>query len=85
MLHVAVTRNLLKMAKFKQDIIKKIKEDPELFAIVASKSQVNPGALHMALHRNGKAINQYSVVRSVAEYLKVSPEDLVEETTELQK
>lgn len=67
------------MAKFKTEVLDKIKSDPDLFALVAKASNCSPGSLHAMISRNGKMLNQYSVVTAVAEYLKTQPGELVAE------
>jgi hypothetical protein len=67
------------MAKFKQEVIEAIKADADLFALVAKEMDIKPTSVHENLKRNGKSLNQYSVIAAVAKYLKKKPSDLVEE------
>lgn len=67
------------MAKFKTEVLEKIKSDPDLFAAVAKELNIKPTSLPQTLDRNGNSINQYSVVALVASHLGQDPEDLVEE------
>ena len=67
------------MAKFKQEVIDKIKADSGLYAIVSVAAGVKPTSLPVILDRNGRTLNQYQVVASVAEYLGKNPSELVEE------
>lgn len=70
------------MAKFKREILDKIKSDPDLFAAVAKKMDIKPTTLASNIDRNGNSLNQYSIVTLVAEYLDVKPEDLLEEESQ---
>lgn len=70
------------MAKFKQEILDKIKSDADLFAAVAKEMEIKPQSLASGIDRNGAAINQYSVVKVVADYLKCDPEELLENEQE---
>lgn len=67
------------MAKFKQEILEKIKADPKLFIAVAEEMGIKPQSLAANIDRNGTTLNQYSVVTVVASYLKMDANDLVEE------
>lgn len=67
------------MAKFKTEILQKIKDDPYLFASVCKALDIKPVSLPVTIDRNANSINQYSIVKLVADYLKMDPEDLVEE------
>lgn len=67
------------MAKFKQEILDKIKTDPDLFAAVAKAMRLKPQSLASTIDRNGSTLNQYSVVTVVASHLKMEPDDLLEE------
>lgn len=68
------------MAKvFKAEVLDEIKSDPELFALVAKEMEVKPVSLVQIIYRNGNNINQYSIVKLVADYLGRIPEDLLEE------
>ena len=69
------------MAKFKIEVLQKIKYDPDLFAAVSKALDVKPVSLPQTLERNGNTINQYSIVKLVADYLNENPEDLLEEDT----
>lgn len=70
------------MAKFKQEVLNKIKTDPDLFAAVAKKMDIKPVTLAATIDRNGNNINQYSIVTLVASHLGRTPEELLEEETE---
>jgi hypothetical protein len=65
------------MAKLKQAIINKIKTDPDLFAVVAKAMGVLPASLAANIDRNGKAVNQYNVVKAIADFLGESPEKIL--------
>lgn len=67
------------MAKFKQEVINKIKADTELYAVVVEATGVQPASLPIILNRNGRTLNQYHVVAKVAEYLGQEPSELIEE------
>lgn len=73
------------MAKFKQEVLAKIKSDPDLFAVVATKMKVKPVSLASMIDRNGNALNQYGVVKVVADYLKKDPAELLEEESEVKE
>ncbi len=66
------------MAKFKQEVLEKIKADADLFAVVAKEMGIKPTSLAAVLDRNGSTLNQYSVVKCVSAYLKSDPEELLE-------
>jgi hypothetical protein len=68
------------MARFKQEVLEKIKSDPDLFAEVSKVLGVNPASLHMVIHRNGNKLNQFVVVKAVSDYLRVPAETLIEHT-----
>jgi hypothetical protein len=65
------------MAKFKTEVIDKIKADARLYAVVSEAAGVQPASLPIILNRNGRTLNQYSVVAAVANYLGVNTEDIV--------
>lgn len=66
------------MAKFKQEILEKIKSDPDLFILVAKALGVKPVSLPQTIDRNGTSLNQYSIVTLVASHLGVEPDEIVE-------
>lgn len=66
------------MAKFKQEILEKIKSDPDLFILVAKALGVKPVSLPQTIDRNGTSLNQYSIVTLVASHLGVDPDEIVE-------
>lgn len=71
------------MAKvFKPEVLENMKSDADLFALVAKEMDVKPSSLIQIIYRNGNNINQYSIVRLVADYMKKDPEDLLEEEIE---
>lgn len=70
------------MAKFKKEILDKIKSNTDLFAAVAKKMGIKPTTLAATIDRNGNNINQYSIVTLVAEFLDAKPEDLLEKAKE---
>lgn len=65
------------MSKFKQEILDKIKSDPDLFTIVTKALKIKPTSMEQTINRNGVTLNQYGIVKAVADYLKKKPEDLV--------
>lgn len=67
------------MAKFKKEILDKIKTDPDLYTLVVKAMEIQPSSLGVILERNGKTLNQYSVVKVVADYLKKDPSEILEE------
>jgi hypothetical protein len=69
------------MAKFKQEVLDKIRDDADLFAAVAKELKIRPVSLPQTLLRNGASLNQYSVITLVADYLDKKPADLLEEDT----
>lgn len=73
------------MAKFKQEILKKIKSSPDLFAAVANEMKVKPVSLAAIVDRNGNSLNQYSVVKVVADHLKMDPAELLEDESEIKE
>lgn len=70
------------MAKFKKEVLDCIKADPDLFSLVAKEMDIKPTSMIQTIDRNSTTLNQYSVVKAVADYLKKDPSDLVEEETE---
>lgn len=71
------------MAKFKKEILEQIKTDPDLFTLVTKALGIKPTSLQQTIDRNGKTINQYGIVKAVADYLKKKPEDLLEKVKEV--
>lgn len=69
------------MAKFKKSILDKIKTDPDLFAVVAKAMGIKPITLASTIGRNGNSLNQYNVVKAVADRLKTAPDKLLEKET----
>lgn len=67
------------MAKFKQEILDKIKSDTDLFYEVTKALKIKPSSMSVTLDRNGTSLNQYSIVILVASHLGMDPKDLVEE------
>lgn len=72
----------MNMARLKKKIIEEIKNDPDLFALVAKTMKIRPASLNQTLERNGNTLNQYSVVKVIAEFLKKNPKDVMEESKE---
>lgn len=66
------------MAKFKQTIIDRIKDDPDLFAVVAKAMKVKPVTLASTIDRNGATLNQYHVVKAVADFMGKEPDTLLQ-------
>ena len=73
------------MTKFKQEVLRKMKTDPYLFAAVANEMKVMPTSLPMIIDRNGNSLNQYSIVTLVASHLGLEPDELVEEKSKEDK
>lgn len=71
------------MSKFKQEVLEKMKTDPDLFAALCKATNVKPTALTQTINRNGNAINQYHIVALVAAHLKKKPEDLLEKPSKV--
>lgn len=69
------------MSKFNQKTLDEIVNDPDLFALVCKLMDVKPVSLPLLLKRNGNNLNQYSVIKAVADYKKCDPEELLEKTT----
>lgn len=73
------------MAKFKQEVLETMKSDPLLFAVVAKALRIKPASLPVTIERNGNTLNQYSIVKLVANHLGRNPEDLLEEEVAVAK
>lgn len=73
------------MAKFKKEVLTKMKNDPELFTLLLKTLGLKPSSLPVTIERNGSTINQYYIVKLVAEYLDSKPEDLLEEETPIKE
>ena len=67
------------MTKFKQEIIELMLNDPRLFALICEAKAVKPSNLGIVIRRNGNSINQYGIVKIVADYLGRDPDELIEE------
>lgn len=67
------------MARFNKEALDQIKSDPDLYTIVCKALKVAPASMPMILHRNGKTLNEYSIVTLVADHLGKKPEELLEE------
>ena len=80
--HNSNKRKTKNMAKFKQEILEKIKADPDLFAVVAKALDIKPTSVNQTLERNGTSLNQYSIVKLVASHLGLQPEDVVTQHSE---
>ena len=72
------------MAKFNKQTILEIGNDVNLFSLVAKTLNIKPISLPQTLKRNGRALNQITVILVVADYLKKDPKKLVEESEELE-
>jgi hypothetical protein len=71
------------MAKrLKQDILEKIKSDPDLFAKVSKAMRIRPGSLPQTLLRNGASLNQWDIVTLVASHLGLEPDAVVEHVSD---
>lgn len=66
------------MAKFKDEILEKIKTDPDLYFLVVKEMKCQPASLANALRRNSRSLNQYEVYEAVARYLKSGIKELLE-------
>lgn len=66
------------MAKYKQEVLEKIKSDPDLFSVVLKAMKIKPGSLLQALIRESNTITEYDIVVLVASHLGVEPDDVVE-------
>lgn len=81
-LYLFYKRNVLKfsqMTKFKQGVLEMMLTDVDLYAKVAKAKGVRVANLGTVIRRNGSSINQYGIVKLVADHLGVSPDDVVEE------
>ena len=67
------------MAKFKKEILDQILADTDLFSLVAKEMGVKPISLPAIVYRNGNNLNQYGVVKIVADYLDMDPGNVVED------
>ncbi len=66
------------MTKFKKEVINLMLTDPILYGKIAEAKGVKPANLGTVIRRNGNAINQYAIVKLVAEYTGRQPDELVE-------
>jgi hypothetical protein len=78
-------QNSNQVAKFKRQILEKMKTDPILFAALAKILDIKLVSLPVTIERNGNTLNQYSVVKLVSDHLQVSPEELLEEESEVKE
>lgn len=68
------------MAKrFKQEVLDQIEKNPALFSKVCDELKMKPTSLPNTLRRNGTTLNQYSIVKLVADHLSVDPDSLLED------
>ena len=67
------------MLRFKQEVLDKMLSDATLFAMICEAKGIKPGNLGTVIRRNGNSINQYSIVKIVADYLGKEAGELVEE------
>ena len=70
------------MAKFKQEVLNRMKADPDLFAALCKAMDVKPSSMTNTIDRNSGTLNQYNIVALVADHLGKNPEDLLEEESE---
>lgn len=70
------------MERFKKEVLEIMLTDTDLYAAIAKEKDVRPGSLTMTIKRNGGSINEYRIVKLVAEYLGRPMESLVEEINE---
>lgn len=70
------------MAKLKSEVLDQIRSDAQLFADVSKVMGIKPVSLPAMLTRNPDSLTEYSIVKVLSDYLKVSPEDLIEEDSE---
>lgn len=68
------------MARLKKETIDKILDDIDLFAIVGKAVDVKASSIADTVRRNGNSVNQYHVVKAIADYLGKHPDELVEES-----
>lgn len=73
------------MAKFKQEILEIMKTDVDLFSALLKALGVKPISLPTIIDRNGKTINEYSIVKLVADHLGKTPEEILEEESEVKE
>jgi hypothetical protein len=69
------------MAKYRAEVLKKVKDDADLFAAVAKELGIKPVSLPQLIDRNSPSLYQYSVVKIIADFEKCDSEDLFEEDT----
>jgi hypothetical protein len=67
------------MAKLSQDTRDRIKNDPELFSYVCQITGLKPVSLPAMLDRNSSTLNEYSIIKMIACYLKKHPDKIVDE------
>lgn len=66
------------MARLKKAVIDKVLDDIDLFYIVGKAVGVKASSIADTVRRNGNVVNQYHVVKLIADYLKTNAEELVE-------
>lgn len=66
------------MTKFKKEVIDLMLTDPVLYGQISTAKCIKPASLGTVIRRNGNAINQYAIVKLVAEYTGKQPDELVE-------
>lgn len=70
------------MAKFKREVLDKMRTDPDLFIALVKELNIKPASLPVIIARNDRSINQYSIVTLVASHLGKEPAELLEEEVE---
>lgn len=73
------------MSRFKQEVLDRIKSDVDLFAAVCKALEISPASMPETLKRNGRTLNQYSIVTLVADRLGLKPEEVVEDSEPVSK
>ena len=66
------------MTRLKQEVLDVMISDPDLYCAIAKAKGVAPGSVHTIISRNGKSINEYGILKLVAEYLGRDIDSLVE-------
>lgn len=67
------------MKRFNSETLDAIRQDADLFAAVSKAMGISPSSLPTNLNRNSSKLNEYSVVKLVAEFKGVEPDSLLED------
>lgn len=67
------------MKRFTQEILDLMLTDPILYGLIAKEKSIMPASLDTVIKRNGSSINEYRIVKLVADYLGRDMESLLEQ------